>query len=623
LSWDKATIYDVYNPKRGPREYVVKAVAKVCAEKLGEDTEGTQDKLIALWRLTPEGQGQRRRGSPPDQVTPKQLPAGLVDVFLEQLWDGREEELADEFVRGEYDLAATATVLVEVVERDPGAVVGLLAALENREEFSIARQLFDFLTCADQSAADAVSTVPTMVPLRATTPEAVQAPPPDAEADLPLSAIDPLLGRGLRWAASLRQRKVDQVRLELLAAAAQWQPFVDPQPAAEQPDIGEATELVKAWRIRGYLHERAGHQSFDPLTALSQLEAVAAAGDDGPDLAAGLLAELLHADYRQESAICLEVLVQPPEGHRWPRLSQHLPAALSTDIMAEMLLELTEDVYQERRKESARNLGDVIGALPAEALIAAMCSSTIAAASASDVAQILNFDPGWLWRGLVTTELPTGPAVLWATFVQWHGTPAFETAAKHLLSLTSPAKADDGRTVEAVSEKQLLRVFKQGLVTQPTEAGELILTCYGLQPAVVSKLIAELVADSVAMVRAVADLALTERGIPVQLLNEMVQMQLGEVQPLLMALVQAYPTQVYRILVDHFESMPDLVERLLMLSAAKDPDGPWTQAAEILLGAGPTAGPDSAEVRTGRVASYLDLLQQHDSDHDLMPGVRR
>jgi hypothetical protein len=132
-----------------------------------------------------------------------------VDVFLEQLWHGREAELADEFVRGDYDLAAAAPVLVEVVGRAPGAIVGLLMALENQHEFSAARQLFDYLAATDQSAADAVSAVPTVVPLRATTPTPV--PPPEAEPDLPLSAINPLLRRGLRWAVSLRRGEVDQV----------------------------------------------------------------------------------------------------------------------------------------------------------------------------------------------------------------------------------------------------------------------------------------------------------------------------------------------------------------------------------------------------------------------------
>jgi hypothetical protein len=128
--------------------------------------------------------------------------------------------------------------------------------------------------------------------------------------------------------------------------------------------------------------------------------------------------------------------------------------------------------------------------------------------------------------------------------VQRHGTAAFN-GAKRLLSLTSPGRPYGRRSDPAVTTKQILRVFKQGLVTHPTEAGELIFECYQLTPAVAAKVIAELVADSVAMVQAVTELALTERGIPVQLLNQMVQMQLGEVQPLLMALVQGYPTQVY------------------------------------------------------------------------------
>jgi hypothetical protein len=111
--------------------------------------------------------------------------------------------------------------------------------------------------------------------------------------------------------------------------------------------------VAKAWQRRGYLRARDGRPSFGPLTALSALEAIADAGDDGPDLVVALLAELLRTGQRQESAICLEMLVQPPEGHRSPRLSHHLPASLPPDIMAEMLLELTEDQHQKRRKSQA------------------------------------------------------------------------------------------------------------------------------------------------------------------------------------------------------------------------------------------------------------------------------
>jgi hypothetical protein len=222
-----------------------------------------------------------------------------------------------------HDLGAVTPVLAKIVaDHDAGAVASLLAKVEKRDE-SIARSMYEHLAANSEAIAEAVRAEPAAESLRATAPEQ----PAEPEADLPPSAVDPLIGRGRRWAVQLRRKELEQTQRELLAAAAKW-----------QPDTGEEADAERL--TRGYLPPRGKYPSFDTVTANSALEAIAAAGPDGPDLSVALLVNLGRTGYMHAAALCLEMLIDPPDGYSWAKLGKHVPAAVPSFILPRLLLEL-------------------------------------------------------------------------------------------------------------------------------------------------------------------------------------------------------------------------------------------------------------------------------------------
>jgi hypothetical protein len=345
--------------QRGPDWHIVEGIVAVCLAELDEPLEVGLPAYLELWEMT--------SGAKPSVNVRGKADAELdQDEVLEEilgfLWNGDEALLAVDLITGRNEgfPEAVAPALLEIARRDPGAVTAFLIAIESEDELDLADEVFGRLRAADPEIAYAVAAVPTTVTVHATRG---MLPDPDPEPAFELSRLDPILGRGRRLAAQLRRGEYRQPVLEFVAAAG----------AASRCD-GPGSSLR--------IGEVAG---FDGAKAVDLLEAVVAAGPDGPELAGVLLTGLILVGHQSEAAACIELWLRSDDPALG--LAQRAIAPMPGNQLAEVLVELTAEHYQ-RRPEFRRELSATLGAMPQRARDKAL-SSPVFAGAAEDVIAVL------------------------------------------------------------------------------------------------------------------------------------------------------------------------------------------------------------------------------------------
>lgn len=550
-------ISDSLRRKSGPDKHIVQAIVEICLTALGEDIEVGGAEYFELWNRTPLGLASAKMEPPHDQAGGRTQE--LLEHLLEALVDGQEADLAAELMTGALAGPELSAAVVELGLREPEAVVALLLALEHQGGVEIAQSIFDQIVAADFAVAEAVRGSPAAVLLvsLAGSPDPLPPIPLPPQREV-LRDLNPVVTRGRRLASLLGRGDTTQPVLEFLAAPEKPSKTEDDSRPGVVSSVGELLHAVIA-------------------TA------------DGPTQVGRLLVAMSASGHRAGLASCFVALVMGigASDADTKAVRDEALAAIPAEVQAEALLELCGDPTK------TRVLTKVMRQLPPGMLVDAFRTDVLMnAGPAGGVFLLLVPEAAAdeIWASVLRAPDGTGPSTTFHAIIAWNdamGGGEFADAARRLLALV-PTHGG-----------QVRQVLRLALEKRPPEAALLLAACEEQDGAAAARLLAQVLAETPEMVERVADLAIsTEQGVPVQLLQRMLDMALGEAQAVLIALVLHHQVETYRILVRDFRTRRSVVEQLLTHNATRDPSGPWLDA--------------KAALGSGQFDEYLHLLESHD-----------